>query len=124
MGFILSIIAYLLFSLIAIANFFVVMYKNAKVNGFFKTMNGYWYLNAYDLDVFANNHFSDFWNVVMKTKGGYNFGEANETISSAIGKNQRDKTLSWFGWLVMALLFAVDYKYWRKGGHCLNAINN
>ncbi|WP_044403391.1 hypothetical protein [Lacinutrix sp. Hel_I_90] len=121
MGFIASIIAYLLFALVAIAAFIVVMYKNAKVNGFFKTMNSYWYVNAYELDVFANHHFADFWNVVMRTKGGYRFGEPKETISSAIGKNQRDKTLSWF---VMAILYIIDYKYWGKGGHCLNAINN
>ena len=58
----------------------------------------------------------------MRLKNGYKFGNVNETISSALGKNQRDKTLSWFGWLIVYILWAIDYKYWKKGGHSMNSI--
>ncbi|QQV90422.1 hypothetical protein Harreka1_15 [Olleya phage Harreka_1] len=122
MGFILSIIAYVLFFFIAIANFIVVMYKSVKTNGFLKTMNSYWYNNAFELDIFANVHFKTLWNTLMRKAHGYNFGKENETISSALGKNQRDKTLSWFGWVFVIILWVIDVKYWRKGGHCINSI--
>lgn len=122
MGFILSIIAYVLFLFVAIANFLVVMYKNIKAYGFFKTMNNHWYNNAYDLDIFANYHFAAFWNVTMRKSKSYRFGMPKETISSALGKNQRNKTLSWLGWFLVYVLWVIDVKYWRKGGHCLNSI--
>ena len=122
MGFILSIIAYVLFPLVAILNFITVMYKNIKTMGFFSTMNAYWFTNALELDIFCNSHFAIFWNVVFKKVGGYSFGKIGETISSALGKNQRDKTLSWFAWIFVVILYIIDIKYWGKGGHCLNSI--
>lgn len=122
MGFILSIIAYVLFPIVAIANFITVMYKNITTIGFFASMNRYWFDNALELDIFCNYHFRTFWNVTFKKKGGYQFGKLGETISSALGKNQIDKTLSWFGYLFVVILYIIDVKYWGKGGHCLNSI--
>lgn len=122
MGFILSIIAYLLLLPTAIINFIVVMYKNIKVFGFFKSMNTFWFNNALELDILMNFHFRSLWNTVFRRLGGYSFGYKGETISSALGKNQRDKTLSGFGWLIVVILYIIDVQYWFKGGHCLNSI--
>ncbi len=107
---------------VGVTHFIVVIYKNIKINGFFRTMNTYWFENAYAIDVDANQRYEILWNVIMRKKRGYRFGRFGETISSALGKNQRDKTLSWFGWIWVILLFAIDVKYWLKGGHCINSI--
>jgi hypothetical protein len=123
MGFILSIIAYLLFIPLAVVNFVFVIIKFTKSRGFFKVVDKYWYLSALDLDRFGNHHFRTFFNMSCKAKLGYQFGDINETISSALGKNQIDNTLTWFGWLLVYILWIIDVKYWWKGGHCLNSIN-
>lgn len=123
MGFLLAIIGYLLTPIVSIANFIVVMWKNAKIHNFFGTMNSYWFNDALELDRIMNYKFRDLWNVIFKGKGGYAFGNKEETISSALGKNQRDKTLSIGGWAIVVILFIIDFKYWFKGGHCINAIN-
>jgi len=123
MGFILSIIAYALFIPVAIINFLVVMYKNIRLQGFFKAMNNYWFLNALEIDVWTNSHFKTTWNTLLRRKNGHAFGGEGETISSALGKNQRDRDLSTMGWIVVGILFIIDFKYWLKGGHCLNSID-
>lgn len=122
MGFILSIIAYLLIIPVALINFLVVMYKNVNTFGFWKSMNKFWFENALEIDILMNYHFRTLWNVVFRKTGGYRFGKEGETISSALGKNQRDRKLSWFGWLIVGVLYVIDVQYWGKGGHCLNSI--
>ena len=123
-GFILSFIAYILFIPMAIVNFFTVLYKNVKVHGFLKTMNKYWFTNALEIDIWSNYHFRTTWNTFLRKKGGYKFGKKRETISSALGKNQRDKTLSIPGWILCIILYIIDFKAWKKGGHCIASINN
>jgi hypothetical protein len=122
MGFILSIIAYLLFLPLAGINFLFVLVKFAKSRGFFRTVDDYWFRSVIDLDKFANYHFRTLWNITMRSLNGYAFGNVNETISSALGKNQRDKTLTWVGWFLVYILWVIDVKYWWKGGHCINSI--
>lgn len=124
MGFLLSIIAYTLFLPTAFLNFFIVLYKNIRIQGFYKAMDNYWFVNAFEVDVWGNYHFRTTWNTILRKEGGYKFGKLKETISSALGKNQRDKTLSIMGWIVVGVLYAIDVKFWRKGGHCLNSIND
>lgn len=50
--------------------------------------------------------------------GGYKFGNPKETISSVIGKNQRDNTLSIAGMILRVMLDKIDKN------HCLKSINN
>lgn len=122
MGFVLSIIAYLLFLPLAMINFVFVIIKFTNSRGFFKTVDKYWFNSAVDLDKFGNYHFRTLWNMTMRSSDGYAFGNVNETISSALGKNQRDNTLTWFGWFWVYVLWLIDVKYWWKGGHCINSI--
>ena len=122
MGIILYLIAVLLFLPLTVINIIVVIFKNAKTKGFFRTLNSYFFTGAVGLDIFANYEFRTLWNTFLRKRNGYPFGVRSETISSALGKNQRDKTLSIIGWLLVYILWAVDYQYWKKGGHCINSI--
>jgi len=97
--------------------------ENARPKGFLKTLDKYLFTGAIGLDIFANYEFRTLWNAMLRKKGGYYFGVKGETISSALGKkNQLNNTLSIPGWILVYLLWAVDYQYWKKGGHCLNSI--
>ena len=102
---ILFLIAYILFLPLTIINFFVVRNK-----GYFKS-------TAVSIDKFANRELRATWNKYLRTNEGYKFGNENETISSALGKNQRDKTLSKTGKVVCYILDKIDKE------HCKNSIN-
>jgi hypothetical protein len=123
MGLLLSIIAPILFLILTIPSILVVVWKNARTKGFWKTVNGYFMQSAKNIDIFGNSNYRTLFNTLLRKPHGYEFGTPNETISSALGKNQRDKTLSFIGWVIVYVLWCVDYTYWNKGGHCINAIN-
>jgi hypothetical protein len=80
--------------------------------------NEYFKQTEIDIDRFGNRNFRAFLNVLMKEENGYPFGNVNETISSVLGKNQRDKTLTRFGRLICFILDSIDKN------HCINSINN
>lgn len=123
MGVLLYIIATILFLPLTALNFVCVLWKSKSEKGFFGVVQRFFFQGAIDIDKFGNHNFRVLFNVILKKKGGYGFGRINETISSALGKNQRDGTLSWVGIVVMYILWAFDYKYWRNGGHCINSID-
>jgi hypothetical protein len=84
-----------------------------------KKMLAVWfYRTAREIDLFANVVGAEFWNSVFITDGGYKFGNPKETISSVLGKNQRDKTLTLLG---DALRWVLDR---IERDHCLNSIND
>ena len=84
-----------------------------------KKMLAVWfYRTAREIDLFANVVGAEFWNAVFIIDGGYKFGNPKETISSVLGKNQRDKTLSLAGDLLRWILDLID------DNHCLNSIND
>ena len=78
----------------------------------------WFFRSAREIDVFANVVGADLFNAIFITNGGYKFGNPKETISSVLGKNQRDKTLSLAGDLLRWILDLID------DNHCLNSINN
>ena len=83
-----------------------------------KKMLAVWfYRTAREIDIFANVIGAEFWNTTLITDGGYKFGNPKETISSVLGKNQRDKTLTLLGDLIRWALDRIDKD------HCLNSIN-
>jgi len=104
MGFILFLIAYILLLPLTIINFFVVWDK------------GYFLSTAINIDKFANREFRATWNKYLKTENGYKFGKETETISSALGKNKRDNTLTKTGRLVCNVLDFLDKN------HCIKSI--
>ena len=107
MGFILFLIAYIFYLPLTIINFLVVSNKK----GYFKS-------SAITIDKLANREFRSLWNKTLKNENGYLFGFENETISSALGKNQRDKTLTKTGKVLVCILDTID------NNHCLKSINN
>jgi len=84
-----------------------------------KKMLAVWfYRTAREIDLFANVVGAEFWNAVFIIDGGYKFGNPKETISSVLGKNQRDKTLTLLGDALRWVLDRIDKD------HCLNSIND
>lgn len=84
-----------------------------------KKMLAVWfYRTAREIDLFANVVGAEFWNAVFIIDGGYKFGNPKETISSVLGKNQRDKTLTLLGDGLRWVLDRIDKD------HCLNSIND
>ena len=80
--FLLFIVAWLLILPLTIINLFLVWQKD------------YFLSTSRSIDVWANYEFRTLWNTVLIKKYGYKFGVKTETISSALGKNERDNTLT------------------------------
>lgn len=114
MGFLLNLIDFLLFPILSIINVVVVVWKNPN----WKTFTGYFMQSAIDIDVFGNHNLRTLLNTLCRKANGYKFGAEGETISSALGKNQRDKTLSSVGSFVVAVLNFLEKD------HCKKSINN
>ena len=110
MGILLYIIATILWVILTPINWVIVTIKYGLSNSYFLE-------TATDIDKFGNRNFRTFLNATMRVRNGYNFGNVNETISSALGKNQRDKTLSWFGKFIAFVLDKIDKE------HCKKSIN-
>ncbi len=97
MGFLLFLIAYILFLPLSIINYLVV--KNKK--GYFKS-------SAISLDKFGNREFRTLLNKTLRLENGYKFGRIEETISGVLGKNERDKTLTTTGKILVWILDKID----------------
>lgn len=106
MGLLLFLIAYILFLPLTIWNYFL-------VKG-----DGYWLSSALSLDIYANREFRTLWNKYLRTKDGYKFGVNGETISSALGKNERDGTLTETGKKLVWILNKLD------DNHCMKSIDD
>ena len=111
MNLLLFVIAWILIPPLTIWNLIVVNKKYGNTKGYFRN-------TALSIDIWANREFRTLWNDKLRIDSGYEFGKENETISSALGKNQRDKTLSKKGKLLVKILDFFDEN------HCENSINN
>ena len=107
MNLLLFLVAWLLIPPLTIWNLIVVYRKNGSVKGYFRG-------TALSLDIWANKEFRTLWNTQLRIAGGYKFGKENETISSALGKNQRDKTLTICGKILVAILDFLDKNHCQK----------
>ena len=63
---------------------------------------------AWAIDVLGNVLCADLFNVILIKHGGYRFGEVGETVSSVLGVNKMNGTLSKTGEKVAALLGKID----------------
>ncbi len=105
MGALLFIIAYILYLPLTVINYCYV----ANKKGYFKS-------SAVSLDKFANREFRTLWNKKLRTEFGYHFGYNEETISSALGKNEQLGTLTKTGKRLVWLLNKLDKN------HCIKSI--
>ena len=105
-GLFLFLIAWALFLPLSLLNFLAVAIK-------FKDL-GYFKSSAVNLDRFGNSEFRPLFNLTLKKKEGYKFGNMEETISSVLGKNQRDNTLSFAGKVLVFILDTIDKNHCKK----------
>ena len=85
-----------------------------------KTFNGIGEFSlriAISIDQLGNVVMQYLLNELMIVKGGYKFGNRDETISSVIGKNVKSNKLSNFGHLINTILDFIDTS------HSLNSID-
>lgn len=123
LGYLLSTIAYVLMPIVGLLlNAPLWIYLNKEERGFYRAFNDYFKGQAIEVDRFANYHFRTLWNTTLKKDGGYEFGDPTETISSALGRNQVQGTLSVSGWVLNIVLWIIDVPLLFKGGHSKNAI--
>ena len=111
MNLLLFIFAWLLIPPLTVWNLIVVNKKYGNTKGYFRS-------TALSIDIWANREFRTLWNDKLRIDSGYKFGREGETISSALGKNQRDKTLTNSGKILVTILDFLDKN------HCENSINN
>lgn len=115
MGFLLFILSVILFLPLTVINIVLVLIKYTRNKSFLKVVNGYFLQTAIDIDRFGNHNLRTLLNLSLQ-KRGYKFGNFEETISSALGKNKRDATLTRTGKIVCNVLDFLDEN------HCLKSI--
>lgn len=111
MGILLFFIATILWVLLTPINWVLVMLKHGLSNKYFKE-------TAIDIDRFGNRNFRTLLNTTLIKSNGYKFGNELETISSVLGKNLKNKTLTKTGKILCNILDFIDKN------HCINSINN
>ena len=114
-NFILVILAKALYLTVEPINFIYVIFVKKKFT--WKRLNGYFREEALAIDRFGNSQYRSLFNAWFVAEKGYKHGNINETISSVLGKNQRDKTLTISGKILTKILDTIDKN------HCVNSIN-
>ncbi|MNR13264.1 hypothetical protein D3C85_1296590 [compost metagenome] len=117
LAFISIIMAVMLFPLGLVITFFINLYKR-RWRFSFKRLDQQFLSIATSVDASGNVVCKDLFNLLLIKKGGYEFGNRKETISSVLGKNQRDGTLTGLGRLIA---FVLDKIY---SNHCLKSIDS
>jgi 8-oxo-dGTP diphosphatase len=107
----------LLFPLGLVMTFFINLYKR-RWRLSFKRLDTQFLSIATSIDASGNVVCKDLFNLILIKKGGYEFGKRKETISSVLGKNQRDNTLTGTGRLIAFILDKIETD------HCLKSIDS
>ncbi|WP_163401398.1 hypothetical protein [Flavobacterium fluviatile] len=121
MGTILAFLSVLLASIlfpIGLAITFVINLYRRRWKFSFKRLDQQFLSIATSVDTSGNVICKDLFNLILIKKGGYQFGNRKETISSVLGKNQRDGTLTKLGIKVCNVLD------WWDENHCYNSIDS
>lgn len=96
---------------------FVLVYRIVKVVFTRKFDPTWFYRMAISLDQFANVAGDDLLNKLLTTKKScHHFGDEDETISSVMGRNHLDNTLTFLGDILRKILHRMDKN------HSVNAI--
>lgn len=85
-------------------------------------MNKTLYSSVYNFDRYCGYEFRSLFTFLFIKKGGLNFGDINFSISEVLGYNQKNRTLTIPGWILVYLLWIIDIKNWFNGGHCIASI--
>lgn len=115
MGVLLFIIAVILLWVLSLP---LIIYSMIKFRSF-KTAEKYFFCIAQSIDQMGNALGQYAFNDMFIKKGGHEFGDIDETISSVIGINYINGTLTQFGKSFRAFL---DFVFGK--GHCQNSIGS
>jgi 8-oxo-dGTP diphosphatase len=110
-------LAMFLFPLGLLITFFINLYKR-RWRFSFRRLDSQFLSIATSIDASGNVVCKDLFNLILIKKGGYAFGNRKETISSALGKNQRDNMLTGAGKAIAFVLDKIDKD------HCLKSIDS
>lgn len=109
---ILAILAVLVFICIEPFSFLYVNFIKSKFH--WKRFSGYYRTYAVGIDRFGNSTYKSLFNATLIKPEGYQFGNFEETISSVLGKNQRDNTLTKTGKILVKILDTIDKDHCKK----------
>lgn len=116
LAFVSLVLASILFPLGLIITFIINLYKRRwKLS--LRRLDQQFLSIATSIDASGNVVCKDLFNLILKHKGGVEFGNRKETISSVLGKNQRDGTLTGLGKALAFVLDKIDQN------HCLKSID-
>jgi hypothetical protein len=105
-GILLFVVSVVLYFVLTIINFFLVRSKD------------YFLDTAATVDRYGNRDLRKLWNsTLIRKESQHHFGNIDETISSVLGKNQREKTLTYTGKFLAWILDTIDKD------HCKKSIN-
>jgi hypothetical protein len=102
----------LLFTIVPIASLYKI--TKALYHRSFRELKVWFYSTARTIDIFGNVLASDLFNDTLIKRTGYRFGRRGETISSVIGKNYRDGTLTRVGSGLRKTLDFIDEDHSMK----------
>lgn len=108
MSFILFVVSIVVFLPLSVINIILVIFKGGNLSNYFKE-------TAIDIDRFGNRNLRTLLNETLQ-KNGYKFGDERETISSALGKNKKNNTLTKTGIIICDILDYLDEN------HCIKSI--
>ena len=122
MGIILFVVSLLLNIVLAIPGLIHTIAGAFRYRGKFSYVDAAFLRGAKALDIFGNVAYGTLLNDLLIEKGGYHFGQGSEKVSSAAGKNWAIRKLTPLGMGLVGFLNLIDWKNWKSGGHCWNAI--
>lgn len=108
---------------------YINFYNRKLVRKKHQNLNGYDRQQAIALDVFAGRNYRTLWNTTLILDNGYKFGTDGETMSSVLGKNLIDDTLTTKPsedmpqWFYGTNLVKILDKVFKEKNHCINAID-
>ena len=92
---------------------FVKTFRNVSQT-FIKRLETYLFIIAYSIDQLGNAVMQELFNDTLIHHYGYKFGNPDETISSVLGKNKLQNTLTGAGRILCGILEFIDRKHTEK----------
>jgi len=90
--------------------------RSIASNYAYRFLNEFFFNLAIGTDQLGNATHKELFNATLKKDSGYKFGNEDETISSVLGKNKRNETLSNTGKCLVWVLDLID------GNHSIKSI--
>lgn len=104
--------------------FLVIKYTyGKKLKETLPVINELLYSTIYNFDRYCGYEFRSLFTFLFVRSNGTKFGNIEHSISNILGYNQKDKTLTYLGWVLVLILWVIDVKNWFNGGHCIASIS-